>query len=488
MITKHTEEQLSEKVYIDEEKVYVGYEKDKENTVATSDAERAFLRKIDIMILPIVCAINFMQFLDKTTINYAAMFTFQQDLNLQGNDYNVIGSIFYLGYLLFQIPNNYLLQRIPIGRYIGIIVFVWGAVLFCSGFVHNFSQMTALRFCLGFFEGGIYPAVSLLVSTFYRRKEQAARMGYVWLCNGFAVAVGGLISYGIGVMDDHGIARWRWIMFIMGGVTCFIGIVAFLFLIGDPKSKLLHLTPEQEVLVDSRTRDNAVFRTHIIKKEHMIEACKEVRLWAFCLAGFLFCIRNGGMTIYNSQITHSFGFTKLQSILLMIPTGALDIIFILLSVHIATRLNQTLYVASAMMAFGSFGTLLMVVIPVSKVKLLGQYLGLASVSAYVLMMASISNNVSGYTKKIFYNGMMMMFYTIGNFIGPYVMDRRWSPHFVPSLVIYVCAMAVASIAILVARRQMAVVNEIRKANPSNTVTNVEDDLTDSQDPNFIYRL
>ncbi|KAG0179517.1 hypothetical protein DFQ29_002024 [Apophysomyces sp. BC1021] len=482
---------MSDSVYAYEEKVQGNLDKYNEKTPARSSAELAFLRKIDIMILPIVCAINFMQFLDKTTINYAAMFTFKQDLGLEGNNYNIMGSMFYLGYLIFQVPNNFFLQRVPIGRYIGVIVFVWGAVLFCSGFVQNFSQMTALRFLLGLFEGGIYPAVSLLVSTFYRRKEQAARLGYVWLCNGLAVAVGGLISYGIGLMDDHGIARWRWIMLIMGAVTCFVGIVAFFFLIDDPKSKFLRLTAEQEAMVDSRTRDNAVVRTRVIKKEHMIEALKELRLWAFCLTSLLFCIRNGGMTIYNAQITRSFGFTaskSLQSILLMIPTGALDIIFILLSVYISNRINQTLYVASAMLALGSLGTLLMVVIPVSKYKLIGQYLGLASVSSYILMMASITNNVSGYTKKIFYNGMMMVFYTIGNFIGPFVMAPQFAPHYVGSLVMYVCFMAVGAVSLLVARWQMARVNRKRQAMPSSTETNVEDDLTDAQDPNFVYRL
>ncbi|KAG0188057.1 hypothetical protein DFQ28_005445 [Apophysomyces sp. BC1034] len=179
---------------------------------------------------------------------------------------------------------------------------------------------------------------------------------------------------------------------------------------------------------------------------------------------------------------------SLQSILLMIPTGGLDIIFILVSVYIANRINQTLYVASTMLALGSLGTLLMVVIPVPKYKLIGQYLGLASISSYMLTMVSIANNVSGYSKKIFYNGMMMVFYTIGNFIGPYVMAPQFAPHYVASMVIYVCFMAAGAVSLLVARRQMAVINRRRQAQPSGTETNVEDNLTDAQDPNFVYRL
>ncbi|KAG0176631.1 hypothetical protein DFQ29_005878 [Apophysomyces sp. BC1021] len=444
-----------------------------EKSQGEAAAEAGFLRKIDVMILPIVCAINFLQeaykqqYLDKTTINYAAMFNFHKDLQLDGNRFNFIGSA----------PNNYLLQRIPIGRYIGIVVFVWGAVLVCTGFVNNFSQLSALRFLLGFFEGGIYPALTLLVSTFYRRKEQAARLGYIWLCNGVAGMLGGLIAYAIGLMDDHGIARWRWLMFIFGAVTCFMGVVAFFFLIGDPKSRSFRLTSQQEALVDERTRDNLV-----------IEALKEIRLWAFCTASFLFSLRNGGMTIYGAQITNSFGFTGLQSILLTVPIGALDVILILLCVYIANKTKQTLYVASASMVLGTIGTLLMIVIPNPKLKLIGQYLGLSAVPTYILMLASISNNVSGYTKKIFYNSMMMVFYTLGNCIGPFVMAPQFAPSYVGGFAIYICTSILGVVCLLVARWNMVVMNRRKAALISDTVTKAEDDLTDVQDPNFIYRL
>ena len=64
---------------------------------------------------------------------------------------------------------------------------------------------------LGFFEAGIYPCCIMLISTMYRRREQAGRLGVVYICNGVAMAVGGLIGYGIGNMNDVGNkAPWQW--------------------------------------------------------------------------------------------------------------------------------------------------------------------------------------------------------------------------------------------------------------------------------------
>ena len=98
-------------------------------------------------------------------------------------------------------------------------------------------------------------------------------------------------------------------MIILGVITTAVGAFSFFFLIDNPKSKALSLNAEQEILVEERTRDNAVVRTTTIKRDQMIEAVKEVRFWCFCIACLLINLQNGAMTIYNAQITEGFGFT-----------------------------------------------------------------------------------------------------------------------------------------------------------------------------------
>lgn len=97
-------------------------------------------------------------------------------------------------------------------------------------------------------------------------------------------------------------------MILLGGVTVIVGIFSFLFLIDSPKASALKLNAEQEILVEERTRDNATVRTTEIKKEQIWEALKEVRFWCFSIACLLINLQNGAMTIYNGQITASFGF------------------------------------------------------------------------------------------------------------------------------------------------------------------------------------
>ena len=98
-------------------------------------------------------------------------------------------------------------------------------------------------------------------------------------------------------------------MIILGSITAFVGVFCFFFLIDNPKSPALNLNAEQEILVEERTRDNAVVRTTMIKKDQIMEALKEVRFWCFCISCLFINLQNGAMTTYNTQFAMGFGFT-----------------------------------------------------------------------------------------------------------------------------------------------------------------------------------
>lgn len=103
-------------------------------------------------------------------------------------------------------------------------------------------------------------------------------------------------------------------MIILGAITIVTGVVSFFCLIDSPTSPALNLNAEQEILVEERTKDNATVRTTEIKKEQIWEALKEIRFWCFGVACLLINLQNGAMTIYNGQITASFGFNVSEMI------------------------------------------------------------------------------------------------------------------------------------------------------------------------------
>lgn len=231
------------------------------------------------------------------------------DTGLVGDQFSWLGSIFYLGYLLFQVPSSYFIQKFPLSKYVGSLIILWGLVLLLTHKAHNFSQLAALRFLLGFFEAGIYPSCVMLISALYRRSEQSGRIGVIYMCNGIAMILGGLISYGIAQLHSHGLTPWQWIMIILGAVTMAFGILCFFFMLDNPKDKVLKLSPEEEKIVDKRTADNAVIKTKEFKMSHVYESLKEGRYYAFNFISLLINLQNSALGTFNTTITAGFGFS-----------------------------------------------------------------------------------------------------------------------------------------------------------------------------------
>jgi MFS family permease len=148
---------------------------------------------------------------DKAALSVAAVLGIMQDTGITYSQYSWLGALFFLGYLAYQPPNNYLLQKLPVGKYLGVMLVCWGAITIGSGFCNNFTELAVLRVFLGLFESVTYPALILILNTMYRRSEQSACFGFLWFSNGFASIIGFAAAYGIAKMEPvGGVAAWRW--------------------------------------------------------------------------------------------------------------------------------------------------------------------------------------------------------------------------------------------------------------------------------------
>lgn len=139
---------------------------------------KRLLRTIDLHILPIMCAVYCMNFLDKTAISYASVMGIRSDLHPTGDNYLWLASIFYFGYLAWEYPTTRLLQRLPIAKYSGFCVIVWGATLALFGAVRNFQGELAIRFLLGASEAGVTPGWTLTPRNGIRGWSKAQGLEY----------------------------------------------------------------------------------------------------------------------------------------------------------------------------------------------------------------------------------------------------------------------------------------------------------------------
>lgn len=196
---------------------------------------KRILRKIDMHILPIMCIVYGLNYLDKTSLSYSSIMGLQDDIGLTGDDYQWISSMFYFGYLAWEYPTNRLLQRLPIGKYSAACVIAWGGVLACFAAVENFSGAIAIRFMLGVCEASVTPGFALITSQWYTKREQGLRTGIWFSFNGWAQILGGLLAYAIAVgteKNGSSIEGWKILFITFGLLTVAMGVL-FLFLVPD---------------------------------------------------------------------------------------------------------------------------------------------------------------------------------------------------------------------------------------------------------------
>jgi large-conductance mechanosensitive channel len=159
------------------------------------------------------------------------------------------------------------------------------------------------------------------------------------------------------------------------------------------------------------------------------------------------------------------------------------------SVLIAMRVKQNSFTAIGVSIVSLLGCVLLAAIPgTPRWKLLPYYLTWAQTGVGALLLTIVSNNVSGYTKKVFYNSVNMVGMTLGNFIGPLLMLENQAPTYYGAMIAYAVSNVVIIACIFVVYYLMKKENARRLANPPATKTDVHLDLTDLQDRNIIYKL
>lgn len=231
---------------------------DAEEIAIDEELKTRLLRKIDLHIMPIMCVVYGLNYLDKTTLSYASIMGLETDLNLTRSNYQWLGSIFYFGYLGFEYPTSRLLQRLPLAKYSAINIILWGLTLSCTAATSNFAGIASVRLILGMFEAAVTPGFVLFTSQWYTKKEQGLRTGIWFSFNGFSQILGSLVAYGVarGTFGRSvALASWKIIFLVWGLVTMVAGII-FLLLMPDSPLKARFLSDSERRLVIERTRHN----------------------------------------------------------------------------------------------------------------------------------------------------------------------------------------------------------------------------------------
>lgn len=246
--------------------------------------EKLTIRKTMLKILPFILLLYIVAHLDRVNLGYAAL-EMNADLALVPEVFGLLSGIFFIGYFMFEIPSNMIMNKVGARLWIARIMITWGIIVVLTGFVQSATHLYILRFILGIAEAGFFPG-AVLYLTYWFRKQERGRATAVLLT---ALPIAGLIGAPISTwIIDHvswsGLAGWRW-MFILEGIPAVIlGIIVLFYLVNRPVEAKWLTDDEKQWLKNELEKER--IQSTVVNKATVKEMLFDSNVWKLALLYF----------------------------------------------------------------------------------------------------------------------------------------------------------------------------------------------------------
>ncbi|EDW2056439.1 MFS transporter [Salmonella enterica subsp. enterica] len=219
------------------------------DTKLTAINEDALYRKISIRLIPFLLIAYIFCYIDRSNVSFAYL-KFKADIGLTDASYGLGAGIFYLGYILFEVPSNMLLERMGARAAILRIMILWGLVSASTAFVQTPAQFYAVRILLGVAEAGFFPGLILYLSYWFPASRRAGATAFLMSSLCIAGLIGGPLSGGIMEIFSAStiLKSWQWMFLLEGAPALIIGIIAYFYLDNRPEDAAW-LRPQEKKLV-----------------------------------------------------------------------------------------------------------------------------------------------------------------------------------------------------------------------------------------------
>lgn len=299
-------------------------------------------------IIPVAFIMYTIAFVDRTNISLAVP-AMSRDLHMDPTQAGSAAGVFFWGYLLLQIPGGYLAERWSAKRFVSVLLVLWGLAAIACGLVRTGEEFWVMRLVLGIAEGGVWPAVLVLLAHWFPRSERARANAYWMLCLPAAVVISSPVSGWI-------LGRWGWrVMLISEGLLPFIWLMIWMQLIDDhPRAARWISDGERTYLEETLHRESAELNPG--KPARFLETLFRPQVLLMVLIYFLVNCGNYGFLFWLPSALHSEKRLSdfVVGILFAIPFVVTGIGMVLVSRHSDKTRERRGHVAWSMVWAGVF--------------------------------------------------------------------------------------------------------------------------------------
>ncbi|KAI1279277.1 major facilitator superfamily domain-containing protein [Xylaria sp. FL0933] len=474
----------------------VGYEEYVEalNLEISNREMRKVRIKIDMIIVPIFLITQGLQFLDRTALNYANLFGYQEALGLKSQDFNYLSAVVYAGYFIGQYPCGWLIGRYPAQKVLAICILIWGVLVILLTQARSFSS----ALLMGIFEAAVTPGLTLMTSFWFTRQEIPLRQCIWYSSLGWAGIIGSYVSLGIARLPENMTPeRWQIIFYILGGITTLWAPVVW-FVLADTPSNAKFLNHREKLIAVKRVSGNETgIKNKYLDMNQVWLVFRDPKAIILFISVFAAAIPNGVVNSFSTIIIKDLGDLTTEKTTQLKSVGdAVNIVslviggFVILNIPNSRLLTSTVANLLCTVSAATLGFL-----PRSNTwgRLVSFWLVNSQSVGFTVSLTTVSSNMAGYTHRSFASALVFTAYCWGNFAGPFVVKQSEAPAFKGALIGLLVGYSIKFICHLALLFYMLWVNHYRNKTygPQNKEASDEagmNDLTEFQNKDFRYVL
>jgi ACS family tartrate transporter-like MFS transporter len=306
-------------------------------SAAELDAPRLFHR-IAWRLLPFVFLLYVVAYLDRINVGFAAL-QMKDQLGFSDAVYGFGAGIFFVGYFIFQVPSNMVLERVGARFWIGTLMVLWGIISASMFLVHSPVSFYTLRFLLGATEAGFFPGVLFYLRGWFPPALPASIIALFMTAGPISGVLGGPISGALLNLDGRsGLAGWQW-MFLMEGIPAILlGILSWFYLVNDPEQARWLTPPEKQWLRQKRT----AAKTQPATKERMTPSANwwaSADLWRLVAVDFILNTCTYGVSLWLPSALKNV--SGLPNLIIGIASAGPNLLAVILMVLIGMHSDRT---------------------------------------------------------------------------------------------------------------------------------------------------
>lgn len=397
-----------------------------------SEAEAAkLLRKIDLRVLPMLFIVYIAAFLDRANISNALTMEMPKELHLKGQQPNIALALFFVPYILFEVPSNAAMKKFSPHVWLSICCGGFGVVMIGQGFVKTYGQLICTRVLLGFFEAGIFPGSFYLISFWYKREEAQKRFTIYFTSVILASAFGGLLATGIAHMNGtQGYSNWRWIFILEGIVTMVVAFAAYFF-ISDFPSEAKWLTEAERQFIMAKNGEHVTGDEHRITGKDLATFFKEPTNYLGALMYFAVVVPIYSFAYFTPTIIKGLGYNVVQTQLHSVPPFAAAFGLCLVTAFFSDRLNMRLPFVIGTSLITIIGLAIMMTIHKGfSVRYLGViFICMGIFSGAPIIICWYLMNLDGHKNRAIGSAFVISFGNTGGILAPFTFLTKYSPYY-----------------------------------------------------------